>query len=381
VKIALVVPGGVDRSGLHRVIPCLLWQIERLAAAGDEVHVFALGQEPCSSRWPLLGAEVHNIGPRPRPLRAVAQLAAEHRRGRFDIVHAYWAAGPGVAAAAFSLWSGVPSVLTLPGGDLVALKDIGYGAQLSLQGRIQTRFALAGAQRVIVQSGWAAAKAAAFGVSAVQIPLGVAIDRWPISPPRPRQPGQPLRLVQVAHLNRVKDQNTLLRAARTLLDRGVDFHLDIIGLDTLGGAVQRRASELGLDGNIAFRGLLTHPEIRPWVEAADLLVVSSRHEAGPVVVLEAAVAGVPTVGTGVGHVADWSPAAAAAVPIGDSAALAGAIEALDRDEAARLQLARSAQDRAVAEDANDTVRRIRRLYGELIEARAPRPAPARLQRG
>ena len=80
-KIALVVPGGVDRSGEDKVIPCLLWQIERLAAGGDEVHVFALGQEPRSGLWPLLGAEVHNIGPRPRPLRAVAELAAEHRRG------------------------------------------------------------------------------------------------------------------------------------------------------------------------------------------------------------------------------------------------------------------------------------------------------------
>ncbi|HEY4032005.1 MAG TPA: glycosyltransferase family 4 protein [Caulobacteraceae bacterium] len=370
-KIALVVPGGVDRSG-HKVIPCLLWQIERLAGGGDEVHVFALGQEPDSGRWPLLGAEVHNIGPRPRQLHALLALVAEHRRGRFDIVHSYWAAGPGVAAAAFSRLAGVPSVLTLPGGDLVALRDIGYGAQLSLRGRIMTRIALAGARRVVVQSDWMAAKAAAFGVSAAQIPLGVAIDRWPVSPPRPRRPGRPLRLIQVANLNLVKDQETLLRAARILLERGVDFHLDIIGLDTLDGAVQRRASALGLHGTVACRGFLPHPDIRPWVEAADLLVVSSRHEAGPVVMLEAAVAGVPTVGTAVGHVADWSPRAAAAVPIGDSAALAAAIETLDKDEAVRLQLARSAQERAVAEDACDTARRTRRLYGELIEARARR---------
>ena len=29
-KIALVVPGGVDRSGTRRVIPIILWLIERL---------------------------------------------------------------------------------------------------------------------------------------------------------------------------------------------------------------------------------------------------------------------------------------------------------------------------------------------------------------
>ena len=79
--------------------------------------------------------------------------------------------------------------MTLPGGDLVALRDIGYGAQLSLKGRVLTRFALAGADRVIVQSEWMAAKAKAFGVSAVQIPFGVAIDRWPVARRRPRSRG------------------------------------------------------------------------------------------------------------------------------------------------------------------------------------------------
>ena len=49
-KIALIVPGGVDRSGTHRIIPCLLWLVERLVAAGDEVHIFALQQEPSAGR-------------------------------------------------------------------------------------------------------------------------------------------------------------------------------------------------------------------------------------------------------------------------------------------------------------------------------------------
>ena len=70
-KIALVLPGGVDRSGTERVIPCLLWLIERLAR-DDDVHVFALGQEERPGEWPLLGARVHNAGARPRRLRTLA---------------------------------------------------------------------------------------------------------------------------------------------------------------------------------------------------------------------------------------------------------------------------------------------------------------------
>ena len=365
-KIALVVPGGVDRTGTHRVIPCLLWLIERLAAGGDEVHVFALQQERRPGRWPLLGAQVHNAGARPRRLRSLAQIVAEHRRAPFDIVHAFWAAGPGVVATVFARLASVPSVLTLPGGDLSGLPDIGYGGRLSVRGRAWTRLALAGADRVVVPSDWMREQAAGLGIHAIRIPWGVATDQWPIRPPQARSAGEPLRLVHVANLNRVKDQETLLLAMGELRERGVDFRLDVVGMDTLGGAVQRRCSDLGLTDRVDFHGFMPHGNTRRCVEQADLMVISSRHEAVPIVSLEAAIAGIPTVGTAVGLIADWAPDAAAAVPVGDPIALAGAIESLAQEEEERLRLARAAQALAVAEDADVAADRTRRLYGELV---------------
>jgi glycosyltransferase involved in cell wall biosynthesis len=78
---------------------------------------------------------------------------------------------------------------------------------------------------------------------------------------------------------------------------------------------------------------LTQRQLRPIVEQAHVNVISSLYQAGPLVVLESAVAGVPTVGTAVGHVAEWAPHAALAVPVGDPAALAAAIGRLVDDEA------------------------------------------------
>jgi glycosyltransferase involved in cell wall biosynthesis len=363
-KIALVLPGGVDRSGTHRVIPCLLWLIERLAAE-HQVHVFALHQEPLPGHWPLLGAQVVNIGSRPRWPRALAAMMAEHRRGRFDVVHGFWAAGPGLAAAAFARLVGVPNILTLPGGDLAALPEIGYGARLSARGKAVVRLALAGADRVIVPSRQLGREAAALGIEAIRMPLGVAIDRWPVRRPR-RRTEAVLRLVHVANLNRVKDQETLLAALHRLAMEGLDYRLDVIGLDTLNDAVQARATELGLTDRIRFHGFLPHAETRPWIEAADLLVMSSRHEAGPLVALEAALAGVPTIGTAVGHIADWAPEAALAVPVGDANALAAAVARLAADEAERLRIAHAAQALAIAEDADFTATRTLALYRELI---------------
>jgi len=376
VRIAMVVPGGVDRSGERRVVPSLLWLIERLAAGGgDQVTVFAMTQEARPGRWPLLGADIVNIGARPRLPRALLALAGEHRRAPFDIVHGFWAGGSGLAAAIFSACSGVPMVLSLAGSEITGLADIGYGNQLTLAGRVTARLAMMLADKLVVQSDWVARRAASFGAPTITIPYGVAIDRWAPSPPRRRTAEAPLRLLHVANLNPVKDQETLLMAMWALRELGVAFHLDIVGLDTMGGAIQRRCAELRLDDKVAFHGPMPHAAQRPWFESADLLVMSSRHEGGPLVMLEAALLGVPTVGTAVGHIADWAPRAAVAVPLQDPGALAGAIARVAADEEERLRLAAAARQEAEAHDADLTARRTRELYEEVRTVRGERCQP------
>jgi glycosyltransferase involved in cell wall biosynthesis len=117
---------------------------------------------------------------------------------------------------------------------------------------------------------------------------------------------------------------------------------------------------------VRFHGFLTRRQLRPVVAAADLMIISSRHETGPVAVLEAAVAGLPTVGTCVGHVAEWAPNAAICVPVGDAHSMANAIVQLLDDEELRLCIAREAHQRALAEDADYTAQRFRALYASLV---------------
>jgi glycosyltransferase involved in cell wall biosynthesis len=131
--------------------------------------------------------------------------------------------------------------------------------------------------------------------------------------------------------------------------------------------MQALARQLGLERHVRFHGFKTQCELRPMMEAADLLVMSSLHEAGPLVLLEAAVAGVPAVGTAVGHFVEWSPSAALAVPVKDWAELANAIREVLTNEGLRLRLAREAQRHAMLEDADYTVQAFQALY--------PQPSP------
>jgi glycosyltransferase involved in cell wall biosynthesis len=366
-RVALIVPGGVDRSGEQRIIPALLALLTRLAR-GHDVQVFALNQEPEPGEWTLAGAHVHNIGARLTRTRALRAILQVHARAPFDLVHAVWSGPCGLVAVLAAALLRVPSVVHVAGGELVALADIGYGGLLKRRARIREQMTLRRASAVSAASAPLVRRIAQFGVRAARVPLGVDLESWPPRAPVRRDSRRPARLLHLASLNRVKDQPTLLAAMAALRTAGVDFRLDVVGEDTLGGEIQALARACGVADLVHFHGFLVQREVRPIMEAADLLIVSSRHEAGPLVTLEAAVAGVPTVGTAVGHIAEWAPEAAVSVAVGDAPALARAIAALLGDEERRLRVAREAYRRALIEDADHTARAFQGIYDTLAGA-------------
>ena len=360
-RIALVVTGGVDPSGRQFVIPALLWLIERLARE-HTVTVYALQKDRQPSVYRLLGATVRDLGsPRGLWRQTRALLAALRQDGPFDAVHAYWALPGGLAAAIAGRRLGVPVIVTCDSGEFVARPDIGYGLQWRRRQRWAVALATRLATRVTVCTEYQARLATACGVRDVAIvPLGVPASLFP---PGDRAEGPPWRLLQVANLNPVKDQATLLTAIAELERAGVPVHLDLIGVDTMAGQVQQLARELGVERQVTFHGALPTDALVTFYQQTHLAVLSSRHEAAGVVVLEAATAGVPTVGTQVGYVHDWAPAGAAvAVPIADPHALAAAIADLLADRERRRAIAQVARTRTLTHDADWTARQFARLY-------------------
>ncbi len=360
-RIALVVPGGVDRSMEYRVIPALLALIGRLAIDND-VRVFALRQEIEPGEWRAAGAHVSNIGSKHTVVRAVGAICAAHRAAPFDVVQAIWSGSCGLIAVTSGRLLGIPSFIHLAGGELVSIADIGYGGGLSWRGRLREAWTLRAASAVSAASAPILEMLSALGVTAHRIPLGVDLTAWPPRDPVQRDPARPARLIHVASLNRVKDQPTLLRALAFVMRSERHFQMNIVGEDTLSGEIHSLATQLGLAQRVRFLGFLPQRQLRPVLEAADLMILSSRHEAGPLAMLEAAVAGIPTVGTAVGHIREWSPVAAACAPVGDWTALGKIICQLLDDDELRLRIAREAQRRAVQEDADHTAECFQGLY-------------------
>ena len=371
-KIALVVPGGVGRDGRTHVIPALLWLIDRLARR-HTVQVFALQQYAERCTYPLLGATVHNLAYRQHassPLRWPGFVRTMQAQGPFDVLHAFWAAPPGLLAGIAGRVLRTPTLVSIGGGELVALRDIGYGGQLGWRSRLSTQLALRLAHGLTAGSGFLQRQAACMGFQAEMIPLGVDGACF-IQPAHAPTATNTFRLLHVASLNKVKDQATLLRAMQRVVAAEPNVHLDVVGEDTLNGRVQQHCTELGLQAYVTFHGWQSTDQVRAFLAQADLFVLTSRHESQCVAVCEAAAAGLPTVGTAVGLVADWAPQQAVAVPVGDDAALAAGILQLLHDPAQRAAFGLAAQRWARAHDADWTAQQFEQHYERL----ASKPTP------
>jgi glycosyltransferase involved in cell wall biosynthesis len=374
-RIGLIVPGGVDRSARVRVIPVLLALIERLARR-HEVLVIAVRQEPEPCEYPLLGARVVNLGESSggssvtRWLRQLKKVIFNLRSagGAFDVLHAFWVNGPGTVAVAAGRVLRVPVVVSIGGGELVWLPEINYGGQRSWLGRVGISSALRMADAVSACSQYSLRPLAERRTDALWVPWSVDTKVFESDVARPA--GPPWRLLQVADLNEVKDHATMLKAIQLVLKSHPQIEVDCVGVDTLGGRVQAMARNLGLGHVVRFHGFLPLEEVVPFYQRAHLCLQSSRHENTPATVLEAAAAGVPTVGTAVGLVVEMAPGAAIAVPVRDPSAMAMAIVDILNDADRRYSLARSAQAFVRTYDADWTVSQFEAIYQKVTSSKA-----------
>jgi glycosyltransferase involved in cell wall biosynthesis len=387
VKLGLVVPGGFDPSGREGIIPALLALTEELGRRHD-VRVFAAASRSGAAQYRIAGAEVTQLGrpdgvPRRRGpggfARGAARLvglarsidhwfAAAQSSGPLDLVHAFWADRTALLAAWQTRRRRIPLIVSVGGGEAVWLPEIRYGGAGSRAGRVTTRAALRLADVVTAGSAFALEPLPTSVATRAQVvPLGVAGAGFAAPPARPS--GPPWRLLQVAGLVQVKDHPTALLALRRAVERLGDVRLDCVGEDSLGGQVQRRAAELGLADRVVFHGFLPQERLGALYRQAHLNLLSSRYESQGVVILEAAAAGLPTVGTAVGLLPSLAPEAARCVAPGDSSALGDALCELLPDRPAREAMGAAAQRYANAHDAAWTARAFERLYAPLLARR------------
>jgi teichuronic acid biosynthesis glycosyltransferase TuaC len=242
--------------------PFIVQQVEYLRKAGVDVEVFSF----------------HGKGNPINYLRAWLRLRRLHDMQQFDLIHAQFGQSGLVA-----LPSRLPMIVTCWGSDLQGI--VGANGRYTVAGRVLqllSRYVARHAKEIIVVSE-RLAKCLPHGLPVHVIPHGVDLDRFrPIPQPEARrQLRLPLdkRLVLFAALNPREPvkRHHLAQEAVALLRTQFD-----VELVTVSG--------------------VPHELVPVYMNACDVLVVTSRHEGSPTVVKEALACNLPVVSVDVGDV-------------------------------------------------------------------------------
>jgi glycosyltransferase involved in cell wall biosynthesis len=142
-------------------------------------------------------------------------------------------------------------------------------------------------------------------------------------------------IVCVGELRPVKAIDVLIEALAILQQSGRCVTATIAGEGPDAEKLQTQARRLGVADQVRFIG---HCPARKAFTMGRMLIIPSRAESLPYVVLEAAAAGVPIIATNVGGVPEiFGPQSSQLIPVDDIAALIGAIAgAIDDPEQMRL---------------------------------------------
>lgn len=347
-KIAFIVPGFSASEDdwcipAHTDIVCAL-------ARSHNVHVFAMRYPHRVDTYKIGAATVHSFNGVGRRGASSAHLwqnvwqaiVREHQCARFDVIHAIFGSEAGCVAVLAGKFLRVPSVVWMVNGELVGLREIGYGANLIARQRWMNNLILRLADRVLFGSAQAMEFARRRNSRARLefLPLGVNTERFhPIKPvvsrdplavsgsARDRRDGDALRLMNVGSLSPVKDQMMLLRAFEIVARKLSNARLTIAGSGVLENDLRALARELNLETRVNFVGNIAHDQLPNLYQGTDVFVQSSRHEGQGMALLEAAACGCAVCGTNVGALADLARAdAGVAAAVGDANALARAIE-------------------------------------------------------
>jgi glycosyltransferase involved in cell wall biosynthesis len=359
-NVAIIIPGGIGTGHNNIGVP-VLERIIKLLAVDFNITVFQLyktNADYTASGFELI--DVYSPYPWLKSTRAILALWKAHRKKKFVAVHGFWILPGGFLAVILGKMLNIKSIVSVLGGDAIALPEINYGQLIKPLYRRVSFWTLKEADEVTALTRYLVENLQSIGMKPRKvhvIPWGIETDLFAF---REKQLQRPIRFLHIANLHPVKDQETLLRAFK-IITQHVESHLTLIGEGILESRVRALAKELNIDKCITFLGLLPYEALPEYYAGADILLHTSRSEGQSEVVTEAMSSGVVVCGTKVGLIYDLEKYCVA-VPVEDYRALARETLALINDPDRMSALRNDASEWAKAHPIHWTVRRTKECY-------------------
>src|SRR5438876_7717203 len=305
----------------------IAWELAELRRRGVQVRILSLRQPSEQLRHKI----VTEAGLGERVVYDPNEFGAALREFQPEVLHAHFATEPTAAARELAAELRVPFTFTAHGYDIYRRPPADFADR-------------AGAASAVITVSEANARyiVKTFGVPTTHIhviPCGVDAGRF-----LPRgERWKPPHVVCVARLRQVKNLGLLLEACASLRAREVEFRCSVIGDGPCRDELEAARARLGLGGVIELVGAAEQTEVLAWWQRATIAALTSTSEGMPVCLMEAAACGVPAVAPAVGGIPELveDGVTGLLVPVGDTQALAAALEQLLRNPelAARMGVA------------------------------------------
>jgi glycosyltransferase involved in cell wall biosynthesis len=280
-------------------------------------------------------------------------IMAEARENGADVVHAHWAIPTGPAAVLAAKRLGIPSIITMHGGDVYVNPEQGYDFPTRWYVRPALGWTLreAGALTAITDDcRQHALRAGAPGEHIRLVFNGTDLRRF--------SPGEngaaargfgPHMVFACRQLFPRKGIRFLLEAAAQLKPRFPDLKIVLAGDGFERPELTQLAANLGIGADVTFLGWVPNAELPPYYRSAAVSVIPSLEEGFGIPAAEAMGCEVPVVASDAGGLPEVveNGVTGLVVPRGDSAALADAIGSLLADPERRRRMGRAGRERAL----------------------------------
>jgi glycosyltransferase involved in cell wall biosynthesis len=289
------------------------------------------------------------------------------RRGMsWDLIDAHYYYPDGVAAALVARMLGKPLTITARGSDINVISQFNLPRRMMLWAAKQAARTIAvsdALRRAMVQMGIAPEEISVLrnGVDLEQfrpLPKTVLKARYRIGP---------CAILTIGNLVELKGHDLVIRALTEL----PDCELLVVGGGELLADLEQLAADLQVTGRVHFLGVVAQQQLSEIYGAVDLVVLASRHEGMPNVVLEAMACDTPVVATAVGGVPEIVSAPEAGVLVqersveGLTAGIRKLLETYPVEGSTRAYAERFSWD--------DTIRDLSALFVEIVNRQAQEP--------
>lgn len=367
-KIAIIIPGGIGGGYFLQGIPVVEDLVQRLSDK-FEVTVYSLIKtDPAYLPKNFLLQHTGLSHKRSVLLRIFVcsiQFILGFFKNRYHLVHGIWGHPPGRMAVILGKVFGIPSVVSIRGGEAANVPEINYGNMREPRIRNITLWTCRNASALTMLTRFQLKELQKNGMNRADvqiIPNGVdesvfAFKKKDLKPP--------YHLVHIANLNPVKDQPTLLKAFKLIAEK-VDCRLKIIGDGESMGLLKILTESLGIGEKVTFTGAVPNKSLPGHLQWAHFMLHSSLYEGQGVVLAEAAACGVVVCGTNVGLIADWGNNCCRPVQCRDYEALADEVLGLIENPAEYERLQQNALKWAMENTASNMAASFEKLYNRFL---------------